>query len=291
LSETRRIDANASSEAAAKTDWLLVLLFALPVGIALAKLPILPTSAVTARFFSLAHVSAPFHGTAENVLLVPLGAVVVVLFRLTLGIKVLGFFRPILMAMAFDLIGIPISLAFVLVVLVVIVALRRLLTTDHNYSRVGVLLSLAAACLFVPLMIGTWLNISWLREISLFPVIALCLTCESFAKALNNEGIREAIWRTLTTMLAAALIVGLTGLHGMLDLFLRFPEFLLALAGSILVINKYLDFRLFEGANPLAAFAAKAEALAEETIRVDQPVRTSEGHHIGASDAHSCRLE
>ena len=242
-----------------KTDWLLVALLMLPLAVAAAKLPLLPTSAVFAGFFSLADLSPHLHKAAENVLFVPLGAVVVVFFRLTLGLRVLGLFRPILMAMAFDFVGIPISLIFLLLVLVIIVAVRSLLTTDHNYSRVGILLSLASALLFAPLMAGDWWHIGWLRDIVFFPVIALCLTCESFAKVLDQEGIGEAAWRTVVTVLAAAVIVGFIKLPGVVDMFLRFPELLLAQAGCILLINKYLDLRLFEGINPLAATLAGAD--------------------------------
>src|SRR5215831_9313545 len=236
-----------------KRDWLLVALFALPLAIALAKLPMLPTSSVWAGMFSLADLPAQFHKSAENVLFVPLGALVVVLFRLTLGLRVLGLFRPILVAMAFEIIGIPISLAFLLFVLVIIVVLRSLLTTDHTYSRVAILLSLASALLFAPLMAGDWWHIAWLREIVFFPVIALCLTCESFAKVLDKEGIGEAVWRTVVTVLAAVAITSFINFPGVVELILRFPELLLVQAGCILLINKYLDLRLFEGVYPLAA--------------------------------------
>jgi len=253
-----------------KRDWLLVALFALPVAIALAKLPMLPSSSVWAGMFSLADLPAQFHKSAENVLFVPLGALVVVLFRLTLGLRVLGLFRPILVAMAFDIIGIPISLAFLLFVLVIIVVLRSLLTTDHTYSRVAILLSLASALLFAPLMAGKWWHVDWLREIVFFPVIALCLTCESFAKVLDEDGIREAVWRTFTTVVAASVIVSLTSLPGVVELFLRFPELLLVQAGCILLINKYLSLRVFEGANPLAAKTTVSAGAAEDAMAVEQ---------------------
>jgi hypothetical protein len=258
---------------ALKTDWFLVGLFALSLGVALSKLPMMPTSSLCASFFSLTDLPVQFHKSAEGVLFVSSGALVVVLFRLTLGIRVLGLFRPILVAMAFDIIGIPISLAFLLFALLVTVALRPLLKTGHSYARVGVLLSLAAALLFVPLMAGKWWDVAWLREISFFPVIALCLTCESFAKVLGNDGVHEAIWRALTTLLAALVIVALMGLPGMLELFLRFPELLLVQAGCILLINKHLDFRLLEGANPLAVWPAGPtwRATSEPTVPLDQP--------------------
>lgn len=259
-----------SARADVKGDWLLVALFVLPLAIALAKLPMFPISSVWAGVFSLADLPAHFHKSAENVLFVPLGALVVVLFRLTLGLRVLGLFRPILVAMAFDIIGIPISLAFLLFVLVIIVVLRSLLTTDHTYSRLAILLSLASALLFAPLMAGKWWHVEWLREIVFFPVIALCLTCESFAKVLDEDGIREAAWRTFTTVVAAAVIVSLTSLPGVLELFLRFPELLLVQAGCILLINKYLNLRVFEVANLLAAKATVPPGATEHAMPVEK---------------------
>ena len=256
-----------------RTDWLLVALLTLPLAIVVGKLPLLPTSAVFAGFFSVADLSPQFHKAVENVLFVPLGAVVVVFFRLTLGLRVLGLFRPILMAMAFDVLGIPISVAFLMFVIVIIVAVRSLLTTDHSYSRVAILLSLAAALLFAPLMAGDWWHIGWLRDIVFFPVIALCLTCESFAKVLDSEGIGEAAWRTVVTVLAAAVIAGFVNLPGVVGLFLRFPELLLVQAGCILLINKYLDLRSFEGVNPLAI---RALAGADEGAAPVQQLRPGE---------------
>jgi len=272
MNESENHLAKASATAAATTtDWLLVALFALPLAIALAKLPPLPTAAVVGKFFSLADLPGHFHRTAEEVLLVSLGALVVVIFRLTFGLLVLGLFRPILMAMAFWIVGVPISLGFLLFALVVILLLRPLLQTDHNYARVGVMLSLAAALLFMPLMAGQWWDIAWLREIAFFPVVALCLTCESFAKVLDQDGIREATWRTVTTLVAAGIILALARLPGVLELFLRFPEMLLVQAGLILLINKHLAFRLFEEANPLAMEPAQPiDAAAGPAISVER---------------------
>jgi hypothetical protein len=50
---------------------------------------------------------------------------------------------------------------------------------------------------------------------------------------------------------------------------------LLAQAGCILLINKYLAFRLFEGTNPLAAWPAETatsatSAIAERAVPLDR---------------------
>ena len=235
-----------AADPARKTDRLLLALFALPLTIALARAPIFPTSALFTSLLSLGDLPPGLHKAVENVLFVPLGALVVVFFRLTLGIKVLGLFRPILMAMAFNVIGVPLGLAFLLFALLIIGGFRVALRSAHNYARIGALLSLVAALLFVPLIAGQWWHLAWLRELAYFPVIALCLTCESFAKVLDQEGAGEAARRTVWTVVTACITVIITSFSGMLEFFIRFPEFLLAQAGCILLINRYLAWRLFE---------------------------------------------
>jgi hypothetical protein len=235
----------------AKPDVLLWVLLVAPLCLSAAKLPLLPTSPLLTNFLSLTDLPVHFHGVVKTVLIVTLGALTVVAFRLILGIQVLGLFRPILLAMAFEVIGVPMSTAFLVCALAIIVALRSLLRTDHNYARVAVLLSLVSALLLIPLIIGKWWASGWLMQLAFFPVIALCLTCESFAKVMDRQGVAEAVWRAVTTITVALVITAMTETAGTVALFLRFPELLLVQAACILLINKHLDFRLFEGMNPL----------------------------------------
>jgi len=260
---------NMDSKNAGNSRLLVILLFAMPLAVAVGRLPFLPTSSFLADYCSLAHLSGQFPEVVENVLLVPLGALVVVIFRLTLGVQMLGLFRPILLAIAFNIIGIPVSAAVLITALTVIVLLRAALNADHNYARIAVMLSIAASLLLIPLIIGNWLQVAWLMKIVDFPIVALCLTCESFAKVLDRQGIREAIWRTLTTAVAATVITVLTTMSGILELFLRFPELLMAQAGCIMLISKYLNIRLFERAQSPAP-------------KPDRSLAVTSGHTFGA---------
>ena len=239
------------NKAEVRPDPVLWAFLVVPLLLAAGKLPFLPTAALFTDVLSLTDLPPHFRGIVENALMVPLGALIVVIFRLTLGVRVLGLFRPILLAIGFNVVGIAIGAAFLAIVLAIIVVLRPLLRTDHSYARVAVLLSLVATLLLVPLIIGRYGDIGWLTTIAYFPVIALCLTCESFAKVMDQEGVGEAAWRALTTIIAALAILAVMRLMDTLGFFLRFPELLLVQAGCILLINKHLDLRLLEGWNPL----------------------------------------
>src|SRR5215475_579910 len=86
---------------------LLTILLLVPCLVIIAKLPASPFSAQANEIFSVADGPARMQGHMEYVLYVPLSAIVVSLFRLTLGLPVLSLFRPILTAVAFRIIGIP----------------------------------------------------------------------------------------------------------------------------------------------------------------------------------------
>ena len=81
---------NANSEnlkftSEAHRRWLLVVLFGLPLLILLGKLPEAPTAALFTRTFTLADLPVRMHRHLEYLLFVPLSAMVVVLFRVTLA--------------------------------------------------------------------------------------------------------------------------------------------------------------------------------------------------------------
>jgi hypothetical protein len=217
-----------------------------------ARLPIFSASAPLANLFSLAALPKHLHRHVEYIIFVPLSALVVAFFRLTLGIRVLGLFRPILIAIAFRIIGIPLGVAFLLIVLVFIALLRPMLRNAPYYARVPVTLSLVATFLLIPLIVGKWWQAAWFNHLAYFPIISLGLTCEMFARTLDKKGMPVAAWRTLTTILVAAVITGIVRIPGVMDVFFRFPELLIVQAGLILVINEYFNFGWLNGWNPFA---------------------------------------
>jgi len=231
---------------------MLALLFILPLMLTVGKWSVFPTSALLTRFASLADVPAAMHARLLYVLFVPLGAVLVVFCRLTLGIRILGPFRSILIAVAFQITGILLGLIFLTIVIAVIVLVRPLLKAIHlpYFARVSVIMSAVSAIMVITILMGTWLEADHLRRTAYFPIVVLCLTGEGFSRTLTKEGARSAIWRGAMTALLAVLITLLTSIPGLRQLMLRFPELLIVQLGCIVVISEYLDLRLLQWINP-----------------------------------------
>lgn len=241
-----------------KSSWLLAALLILPAAAMIARLPLFPSSRWLNEVVSLSHLPARMHHHAEFVLFIPLSAVVVCFFRLTLGLPVLSLFRPILTAVGFQIVGIPLGLAFLVVVLGSVVLIKPLLKQAHYYVRVPLVLSLTAACLVVPLMMYDRWHVATLRQVGYFPIISLALLCESFTKILNHHGLRPALWPTLNAVVVAIVITLLSEIPGAMHLLLGYPEILFMQGGVILVIGKYLDLHLLAGRDPFRSKAPEA---------------------------------
>ncbi|HEY3381622.1 MAG TPA: 7TM domain-containing protein [Vicinamibacterales bacterium] len=267
------------SEAPAPTTggWPLWLFLLIPLAIAVGKMTGSPVSALFSDVFSLAGAPKNIHRHLEYVFFVPLSAVVVSVFRLTLGLRVLGFFRPILLAIAFRVIGIPLGLAFLAVVLATVTVLWPAIRTTPYYARVPVLLSMVAAFLVIPVAAVRWFPAAWLLHLAYFPIIALCLISDSFAKLLEEKGPWEAAWRATTTIAAAVVITLVSEIHGAMRLPLRYPELLLAQVGCVLLLGRYGAWKLLDRWNGFAALGAMVR-------RTGTVVDASEATNLPADD-------
>jgi len=238
-----------------RQKWLVALLFIVPLAIMMGKCPIFPTSQLLTKWFSLAATPANVHHNARHILFVPLGAVLVVFFRLTLGIRVLGPFRSILLAVAFQVTGVLLGLIFLAAIMAVILSVRPLLRFFRMpyFGRVSVILSVVAVVMILGLLVSARLGAESLYYVASLPIVVLCLMGEGLAKTLTREGPRSALWRGAMTALLAVVITLLSEIPGFTSLLLHYPELLVLQVGCIVFIAKFLNLRLLEWINPPVA--------------------------------------
>jgi hypothetical protein len=231
---------------------MLAMLFVGPFLVAVGKWPALPASEFFMRAFSLASLSGNRESRVEYILSVPFGATLVVFFRLFLGIRLLGPFRSILIAVAFQITGILPGLVFLAIVIGIVLATRPFIKAIRlpYFARVSVIVSIVALIMLMALLSSTWLGIESLSRVAYFPIIALCLMGEGFARTLSKEGLGSALWRGTMTAFVAVLITFLFQINGFRKVFLYFPELLIIEIGCIIVVGEFLDFRLLAWLNP-----------------------------------------
>lgn len=236
-----------------RTAWsviaVLVLISVLSVGYKLTALPGADVFAYTMSFDALPH---DMGHRAVHLLVAPIGALVVVLFRLTLGIRVLGPFRSVLLAVAFEMTGIAVGLAAFTIVVCAIVALRPVYKRLRlaYFGRSAAMLASVAGILILCMLGGLALGMSTIEHLAFFPVVVMTLTGEAFANTYRREGTKSAVWRTGMTALVGVIITLLTGPAAVREALLRFPEITLLCLAGILVIGTSCKFRMLQAMNP-----------------------------------------
>jgi hypothetical protein len=235
--------------------WMLALLLLLPLVVAAGKWSVLPTSEFLTRSISLVDIPDEMQRRVHYVLFVPLGAILIVLCRLTFGIRLFGPFRSILLAVAFQITGIVLGIIFLILTVGAVAVIRPELKRMRlpYFSRVSVTLSLVSVIIIATMLSAVWLDAGSLQRVAYFPLVVLCLIGEAFARTLQKEGLRSALWRGTMTVMVGVLLTLLAGIPELRQLMLRFPELLVAQIGCIMVISEFLDLRLFEWLNPAAA--------------------------------------
>jgi len=232
--------------------WILAGLLLVPLAVVVGKSSMMPTAEVLGRTVSLTELPAGMRDRLYYVLFVPLGAILVVLCRLTLGIRLLGPFRSILLGIAFQVTGIVAGVLFMILLIGVVAGIRPMLKAMHlpYFGRVSVLLSLVSATMIAIILLGHWLDVEALRRVAYFPIVVLCLVGEGFARTLAKEGARSALWRGSMTVAVAILLTWLSQVPAIRQLLLEYPELLVAQIGAIIAISEFFDLRLLQRINP-----------------------------------------
>jgi hypothetical protein len=146
---------------------------------------------------------------AKFLLLLPVGAVVVSVFRTLIGTPTFGTFSPALLGLVFlDFKSLPYSLAVFVGVVLIGWVLRRGLDRYHLLlvPRTAILLTLIVTVLLVLIAVASHYGITATHVIALFPLVILTHLVERFWTVETEDG-TPASFRTLAgTMLVAVTI-------------------------------------------------------------------------------------
>jgi hypothetical protein len=184
----------------------------------------------------------------EILLLLPIAALIICVFRNVIGLRSFGTFAPALIGLAFhDLHSLPGIFVFVTILLIGWL-MRRVLDHYHllQVPRVSTMLTLIMIVLIAAVVTANVYGAPTTRYISLFPMIILCGMVERFW-TLETEDSTSASFRTLfQTMLIATVIALILSSTSLVQHMLRFPETLGLIMAAQLLIGRYTGYRLME---------------------------------------------
>ena len=182
-------------------------------------------------------------------LLLPLGALIVSIFRTVVGIPTYGTFGPALLGLAFlDLKALHWGLFIFVATVLVGWAMRHLLDRFHLLlvPRTAALLTLIVAFLLLVIVLGSHYGISGAQYISLFPLVILTHMVERFWTIEVEDGTVASFKTLLGTMLVAVTVSAALSPAAVSQWMFRYPETLGLVLAAQLLLGRYTGYRFSE---------------------------------------------
>lgn len=198
--------------------------------------------------FSLFALPVQTQNVYRIILMVPLGALVIVLLRNFIGLATFGTFMPVLIAMAFRETSLLAGIIMFTTLVIVGLLLRQFLENLHLLlvPRLAAVLTIVIMMIALFSIISIRLDIERGLSVALFPVVILAMTIERMSIVLEETGTKEAIKLGFGSMVAA--IIGYLVMTNELlsHLIFVFPELLLVVLAMTLLVGRYTGYRVME---------------------------------------------
>ena len=204
--------------------------------------------------FSLFGLPLSTQSVYRILLMVPLGALILVILRNMVGMHTFGTFMPILIALAFRetrlVWGIILFVVMISMGLTVRLYLERLKLLV--VPRLAAMLSVVVLLMINFSMITHHLGIQMGLSVALFPMVIMTMAIERMSVIWDESGPSEAFRQGVGTLLVSAIIYLVMNISLVEHLMFVFPELLLVVLSGILLMGRYTGYRLTE----LARFKA-----------------------------------
>jgi hypothetical protein len=181
-------------------------------------------------------------------LMIPIGALVMVVMRNIVGIDAFGTFMPVLIALAFretklfwGIILFTLLIAAGLTIRFLLERLRLLLVPRLS----AVLIVVVLLMLFISL-ISHRLGLETGLSVALFPMVIIAMTIERMSVVWEERGAADAIRAGLGSMVVAVFAYLAMEIDWLDHLIFTFPELLLVVLALVLLAGRYTGYRLTE---------------------------------------------
>ncbi|MCD8482710.1 MAG: inactive transglutaminase family protein, partial [Verrucomicrobia bacterium] len=184
----------------------------------------------------------------KRLLLIPLGALVMVLIRNVVGLTTSGTFMPVLIALSFQETDLLPGLVLFILIVSAGLTIRSLLSHLNllvvpRISAVVIVVVMLMAALSI---VSNKLDLSAGMRITFFPMIIIAWTIERLSILWEEEGSKAAIKRGFMSLFVAILAFLVMDIPLLQHLVFAFPELLLLVLAAILLLGQYSGYRLSE---------------------------------------------
>lgn len=198
--------------------------------------------------FSIYSLPVAQQGMFKGLLLIPIGALVILLLRVLIGIRTSGTFMPILIALAF----MQTTLLTGLITFIAVVGIGLWIRFYLTYLNLLLVARITAVVIVVILLMAALSIVSYkfgfdqFLSVTFLPTIILAWTIERMSILWEEEGGHEVLIQGSGSLLAAILAYLVMTMELVEHLTFNFPELMISLLGVVLLLGKYTGYRLVE---------------------------------------------
>lgn len=181
-------------------------------------------------------------------LMIPLGALVLVIFRNVIGLQTYGTFLPVLIAVASREIGLFWGVLVFLLIIAVVFSARLLISRMNllHMPQMAILLTVTIATILGLAVVGVRAGNRNLSDVSMFPIAILAITTERMALMLEETGFVDTLKMMLMTAVCIAGCYMVMNAATFQILFMSFPELVLIVLFLDIWIGHWMGLRLLE---------------------------------------------
>jgi hypothetical protein len=198
--------------------------------------------------FSLFSLPVSEQNAYRHILLVPFGALVVVLLRILGGLRTSGTFMPVLIALAF----METTLFAGLIMFILIVG-TGLVIRSYLSSLNLLLVARISAVMIVVILIMSFMSILSFKlgikevlTVTFFPMIILAWTIERMSILWEEEGAKEVLIQGGGSLIVAVFAYFAMTYPFVSHIAFNFPELLLVVLAVIIMLGRYSGYRISE---------------------------------------------
>lgn len=198
--------------------------------------------------FSLFTLPVSQQNSFKHILLIPIGALMVVILRILVGVRTSGTFMPILIALAF----MQTSLVIGVIMFIVIVGFGLIIRSYLSHLNLLLVARISAVIIVVITIMSAMSILSYklgldeVLSITFFPMIILAWTIERMSILWEEEGAKEVFIQGTSSLFVATVAYFAMSNTLIGHLTFNFPELLLVILALIIMIGTYSGYRLSE---------------------------------------------
>jgi hypothetical protein len=211
-------------------------------------------NALSGSAFNLFNLYSLFErvGISQNLLkillMIPLGALAVVIFRNVIGLETFGTFLPALIAAAARETGLLWGLIGFSLIILVSSLVRRLLDTVQllHSPKMAIMLTTVVIVMLLMSVFSVHFGLFDLAHVTLFPIAILAITAERFSIIEVEQGWRKALHISLATVVVISAAYAVMDSLFLQSMILAFPELLFIIIALNLWLGKWVGMRVSE---------------------------------------------